>query len=130
LKGLGSTFNSVFHIHYFNIIFISITASLDSYRPISLTQSIRKLKERLVTDRLTWFLESNNLLSSIQSGFRRSRSVIDHIDTLCDKITKAKANKQHTLGIFLDFEKAFDLVWHKGLMIKLKNLGVQGRFFA
>jgi hypothetical protein len=86
--------------------------------------------ERLVTDRLTWFLESNNLLSSLQSGFRRSRSVTDHIATLCDKITKAMANKQHTLGIFLDFEKAFDLVWHKGLTVKLKNLGVQGKIFA
>jgi ribonuclease P/MRP protein subunit RPP40 len=40
------------------------------------------------------------------------------------------ANKQHTLGIFLDFEKAFDLVWHKGITIKLKSLGVQGRIFA
>jgi hypothetical protein len=104
--------------------------SIDSYRQISLNLQANGKMERLVTDRPTWFLESNNLLSPLQSGFRRSRSVTDPVVTLRDKIMKAMTNKQQTLDNFLDFEKAFDLVWYKRLMIKLKNLGVLGKIFC
>jgi exonuclease III len=104
-------------------------ACIESYRPISLTPTICKLMERLITDRLTWFLEHNGFLHNSQSGFRRNRSVIDHILRLQDQINKALKNKYHTLGVFLDFEKAFDLIWHNGLYIKLKNIGINGKLF-
>lgn len=102
---------------------------VDSYRPISLTSSICKLMERLITSRLEWYLESNQQLSGFQSGFRKARSTIDHIIRLQDQINKSLHNKTHTMGLFLDFNKAFDLVWSNGLLIKLKNLGINGNMF-
>lgn len=70
--------------------------------------------ERRIADCLTWYLESNQLINNDQSGFRGLRSVIDHIIELQDSINKALANKHHTLGVFLDFQKAFDLFWGTG----------------
>lgn len=98
-----------------------------SYRPISLTSTVSKLMERPVADRLMWYLEKHNLLNNSQSGFRRGRSTVDHIIRLQDEINKHINNKSHVLAVFVDFEKAFDMVWRTGLLIKLKGFGINGR---
>jgi Reverse transcriptase (RNA-dependent DNA polymerase) len=96
--------------------------SISSYRPISLTSTLSKLMERLVKNRLEWYLETNQLLSNVQTGFRKGRSTIDQIIKLQDQVNKYINNKAHVLGLFLDFEKAFDF-------IKLKKLGLKGKIF-
>jgi hypothetical protein len=105
-------------------------SSPSSYRPIILTSCICKIMERVVTNRMTWYLEVNNLLNNAQTGFRKRRSTIDQIIKLQDTIHKYNNNKGFTVGIFLDFEKAYDMVWKAGLMTKVKALGINGRMFA
>lgn len=100
-----------------------------SYRPISLTSTLSKLMERLVTNRLMWYLEKYNLLSNVQSGFRKGRNAIDHIVRLQDLISRHQKNKGYVLAVFIDFEKAFDMVWRKGLLLKLKSFSINGRMF-
>jgi len=68
-------------------------------------------------------------MSSVQSGFRRHHSTIDQTARLHDTIVKRLNTKGHVLAVFLDMEKAFDMVWRKGLMIKLKRLGINGHMF-
>jgi len=85
--------------------------------------------ERMVANRLTWYIEKHGLMSSVQSGFRRHRSTIDQIARLHDTIVKRLNTKGHVLAVFLDMEKAFDMVWRKGLMIKLKRLDINGPMF-
>ena len=85
--------------------------------------------ERLVTNRLTWYIEKHNLMSRVQSGFRRNCSTIDQIARLHDTIVKRLNTRGHVLAVFLDMEKAFDMVWRKGLMIKLKRVGINGHMF-
>lgn len=47
-----------------------------NYRPIALTSHMCKVMERMITERLTYYLETRNLRSKYQSGFRKGRGTI------------------------------------------------------
>ncbi len=97
-----------------------------NYRPISLTNSIIKLIEKLIKVRLDSYLYNNKLISLFQSGFRTKRSTSDNLYYFAEKSTRAyKANKKiRVCGTVFDIAKAFDKVWHNGLIFKLHKLGL------
>ena len=97
-----------------------------SYRPIALTSNFCKLFERILVSRMNWYLEKNQLLSKFQSGFRTKRNTMDQLLRLSDDIIKNLANKSSVLGVFIDFEKAYDMIWTKGVLFKLHQLGIDG----
>ena len=97
-----------------------------SYRPIALSSILCKILERLVTNRLNWYLESNKLLNESQCGFRKNRSTIDQLVRLHDAINKSLSTGGYLVGVFIDFQAAFDLVWREGLLYKLRGLGIGG----
>lgn len=70
-------------------------------------------------------MEDKHLFNKFQSGFRKNRGTIDQILRLSDDAHKAVHSKQYTLAVMIDLEKAFDLVWHKGLIHKMKKLGLK-----
>lgn len=100
-----------------------------SYRPIALTSHIDKLMERLVNGRLMYFMEEKELMNSCQSGFRKGRSTTDFIICLEDEIRKAQVNKESVVAIFLDVEKAYNMLWVEGLLSKMKILRVEGNVY-
>lgn len=100
-----------------------------SYRPIALTSHICKIMERMVNERLTYYLEKREMVASYQSGFRKGRSTIDSVIRLEDEIRKAQINKETMAAVFFDVEKAYDMLWKEGLLIKLNIMGVGGRIF-
>ena len=100
-----------------------------SYRPIALTSVLCKVMERLIANRMAWHLDKNNLFNKFQSGFRRGRSCVDHILRLQDEIHKSISNRGVTAGVFIDLEKAFDLVWRDGVLFKLRQLGLSGKVY-
>lgn len=102
-------------------------SSPSSYRPIALTSVICKLMERMVTDRLVHFLETKGALVDYQSGFRKGRSTMDNVVALDYEIRRAFANKESLVAVFLDIEKAYDMMWRDGLLLKLSSHGVSGR---
>ena len=67
--------------------------------------------ERMINDRLTWFLQANNIISDCQSGSRLHRSANDHLVRLETFIREAFIKKEHLVTIFFDFEKAYDTPW-------------------
>jgi len=98
----------------------------ENYRPISLLPTFSKILERLVYNRLYQFLNSHNLLTSAQYGFRKGLSTEYAILELQDRIVKNMANKDWCIGIFLDLSKAFDTLDHNILLTKLKHVGICG----
>ena len=80
----------------------------------------------MVATGLVCHLDKRNILCAEQSGFRAGRSTIDQLMRLQDTILKHNYNKGYTVGIFIEFSSAFDVVWQKGLLIKLKEMGLTG----
>ena len=98
-----------------------------NYRPIALTSCICKTMERMINDRLTWFLGANNIITDYQSGFRRHRSTTDHLVRLETFIREAFIKKEHLVTIFFDLEKAYDTTWKYGIMKNIHDIGLKGR---
>ena len=100
-----------------------------SYRPIALTSHMCKIMERMITERLTYYLESKGLIASYQSGFRKGRGTMDPVVCLESDVRKALGNKESLVAVFFDVEKAYDMMWKEGLLIRLHLAGVGGRVF-
>ena len=75
-------------------------------------------------NRLIDFIHKNQILSKHQYGFRKNKSTELAISQLVDKITKGVDRGKYTLGIFLDFSKAFDTINHRILIKKLEHYGM------
>ena len=101
-----------------------------SYRPIALTSNLNKIVEKMVNNRLKWYLEKNNLYSCTQSGFRKNRNCIEQCIRLENDIHKSFVRKHITIGVFIDFQKAFDMLWKHGLLKKMTKLGIKGNLLA
>lgn len=100
-----------------------------SYRPIALTSNMCKLMERMVIGRLNYVIEKENLLCSYQSGFRKGQNTMDSVICLESEIRKAMVNKEVLVGVFFDVEKAYDMLWREGLLIKLEKMGIKGKMY-
>ena len=101
----------------------------ESYRPISLTSCVGKVVERMINSRLTWHLEHNGILTKEQAGFRQNLSTEDQVTFITQSIEDGFQDKQHTLAVWIDFEKAFDRVWKDGLLFKMQECGVAGKMY-
>jgi len=84
--------------------------------------------EKMIVSRLKWFLEYYKLLDMSQSCFKKRRTT-DHILRLHDTVQKFLANRHHVRAIFIDLEKAYDVVSHQVLLFKLVQMGINGRMF-
>ena len=101
-----------------------------SYRPVSLLSVVRKVFEKLVNNRIVDQLEKCGLFSDLQCGFRSSRSTADLLTVVSDRIARAFNRSAATRAVALDISKAFDRVWHAGLLHKLKSYGISGQIFG
>ena len=104
--------------------------AVSSYRPIALTSTIRKLLERLIVNRLSWWLEAKSLLSPWQAGFRKRRCTTDQCLRLSQFVSDGfhSTNKERTVLMLFDYSKAYDTVWRTGLLQKMLDIGITLRF--
>ena len=98
-----------------------------NYCPIALTSCICKTIQRMVNDRLVWFLEKNQLIATVQSSFRKQRGTLDHLVRFETFIPEAFIKKEHIVSVFFDLESAYDTTWKYGIMNDLHDFGIRGR---
>ena len=99
---------------------------IKNYRPASLLPTCSKIFERLLLNNLYKFLNENDLLSSNQSGFRPGDSCINQLLSITHEIYQFFDDDLEVRGVFLNTSKAFDKVWHEGLIVKLSRNGISG----
>ncbi|GBM65960.1 Putative protein in type-1 retrotransposable element R1DM, partial [Araneus ventricosus] len=87
-----------------------------SYRPISLLPTIGKVLEKLMTQRLTYHLESTKSLNDRQHGFREGKSVDTAINELLRNIKTARRDGKHVLVLSIDIKGAFDKLQHRAIL--------------
>ena len=90
---------------------------------------IGKIMERMINERLMHYIEKRGLVTKYQSGFRRGRSTMDPVLCLEDDIRKAQVNKETVAAVFFAVEKAYDMLWREGLLIKMHRMGIEGNLF-
>ena len=98
-----------------------------NYRPITVSSCLGKLFSLILNDRLQQFLETNNLISNAQIGFRKGHRTSDHILLLKALIDSYKQKKKHIYACFVDFSSAFDSIWHQGLIYKMYKNGFSNK---
>ena len=92
---------------------------------------VSKVFEKLVNNRIVDHLEKCGLFSDFQYGFRSSRSTADLLTVVSDRIARAFNRSGATRAVALDISKAFDRVWHAGLLLhKLKSYGILDQIFG
>ena len=99
----------------------------NSYRPIALSSCLSKIMEKMINKRLIWFLESNNLLSAHQTGFRKNCTPIDQLikfDTFC---REAFVEGMGAVAVMFDLQKAYDSCWKYGILKDMFHFGLRGR---
>ena len=100
----------------------------NNYRPITILSCLNKLFTAVLNERLTNFIEYNEMLKENQAGFRKSYSTTDHIFSLYALTEILKSEKKKIFCSFVDFSKAFDSVWRSGLWGKLLHNNINGNF--
>ena len=101
-----------------------------AYRPISLLSCAGKLMERIISRRLKWYTETNNILSPHQFGFRTNRSTLDPLAVLEHEIQICYRRQQITTVAIIDLSAAFDRADFKAIGYKLAKNGIRGKMLS
>ena len=109
----------------FNNVGESSTAK--NYHPVSLLSMVSKVFIKLVNNRIVGHLEKCGIFSDFQYGFRSSRSTADLLTVVSDRIARGFNRYGATRPVALNISKAFDRVWHAGLLHKLKSYRISGQ---
>ena len=99
---------------------------VNNYRPISLLPIFAKVFERLLFNSLFFHFYENKLFTECQSGFLSGASCVSQLLSIVHEIQSSFDSSLEVRAVFLDISKAFDKVWHPGLLFKLKSYGIEG----
>ena len=99
-------------------------------RPISLLNTIEKVFETIILKHVYNHLINNKILTSFQSGFLPGDSTTNQLTYIYDTFCKALDNGLEVKAVFFDNSKAFDEVWHLGLLHQLNAIGIRGKLHS
>lgn len=98
----------------------------NSYRPIALASCLCKLFEKMINNRLIWYLEKTGYFSVSQYGYKKLRSTLDPLTLLDADIGKAFTSNSYATAIFFDMEKAYDKTWKHQILKEMHYSGLRG----
>ena len=100
----------------------------ESYRGISLLNSLTKVFTSLLAGRIAAWADAIGLLPESQAGFRRGRSCVDNLFILSSVIgSRLRLKGGKLYSFFVDFRQAFDRVHHGCLFEKLHSFGLSAK---
>ena len=101
--------------------------TVKSYRPITLESTIGKNFQRTIAYRLRWKLEVSNGIAKTQDAYRKQHSCVQSVVRVINQLHEAKARKDYSVVLIMDFESCFEKVWRSGLLWKAMKKGINGR---
>ena len=99
--------------------------TLKNYRPVSLLPICAKILERLMFNEMLEFFIENKLISSGQCGFKPDDSCINQLLSITHEIYSSFDEGLDVRTVILNISKAFDKVWHDGIIFKLTQMAYQ-----
>ncbi|GFW16123.1 RNA-directed DNA polymerase from mobile element jockey [Trichonephila clavipes] len=93
-----------------------------NYRPISLLCATAKIYEKIILNRIKQHCDTINCIPPEQCGFRNNHSTTHQLIRVTNIINEGYTYKFFTVGVFLDVKRAFDKMWHDGLIYKMIKL--------
>jgi hypothetical protein len=112
-------------LEFLQAIQLPIPKTDGSYRPLTLSNCIQKLYEKILYSRLLTWAERH--VPNFQYGFRAKRGAADQVFNLVQFCQEQQIEKKYSLILFLDIKKAFDRTDKRTLLVKLHKLGIQGK---
>ena len=105
-------------------------SQVNNYRPISLLSCVGKAFEKCLQLKVFEYLNYNSLITEHQSGFIPGDSTVYHLLNLYHDLCSSFDQGITVQAIFFDISKAFDRVWHRGLIHKLEAIGLRGNLLT
>src|SRR3978361_461894 len=103
----------------------SNSLTVTDLRPITILPVCLKIAERVLHDQLQNYVEVNQILPPLQSGFRKGYSTTSALCSITDDFIRARDSGQLTSLTLLDLSKAFDSVHLACLLAKLQHYGIR-----
>lgn len=98
-------------------------------RPINLINTIPKLFDKMVNNRLIFTLETSNSFDVAQYGFRKNKQTLNSMIDLDNYILNSFKRKSHVQMVSFDIKKAFDSVWPDSILKKLQEVHIGGKMY-
>ena len=98
----------------------------NKYRPISILPCLSKVAEKLIAKPLYSYVEKNKILYNKQYAYRKNLGTCDALLNLTNILQNNLERGHESRVVQIDFSAAFDLVDHRALLYKLKNIGIGG----
>ena len=104
--------------------------NIKNYHSVSLLPICSEIFELIIYDNMLKYFLDINVITPKHSGSRPGDSCINQHLSITHHIFNSFENSVEVRGVFLDISEAFDMVWHDGIIYKLKQNGIKAKLLC